>query len=119
MTLNSAVAVPKGSDNLGKYTFDSPPDFTFSATNERGEDLMDLTFDPITTPGNEDMLAAMQAIQSPNWLGNMLVLGSVDGSPSLLSWCATVRSLAGQAYPYITTDFFGLWRSRWRIMAAP
>jgi hypothetical protein len=81
MTLNSAVAIPteametKTSDDLGNYTFDSPPDFTFGATNQQGVDLMDFTFDPITTPGNEDMLAAMQAIQSPNWLGNMLMPG--------------------------------------------
>jgi hypothetical protein len=81
MTLNSAVAVSteametKNSDGLGNYTFDSPPDFTFGATNQQGPDPMDFTFDPITTPGNDDMLAAMQAIQSPNWLGNMLMPG--------------------------------------------
>lgn len=84
-SMNSAVTVAteameaKISDVLGNYTFDSPPDFTFGATNQQGVDLMDFTFDPITSPGNEDMLAAMQAIQSPNWLGNMLMPGSVEG----------------------------------------
>jgi hypothetical protein len=98
MTLNSAVAVPtealetKSSDDLGKYTFDLPPDFTFGATNEQGGDLMDFTFDPITT-GNENMLTAMQAIQSPNWLGNMLMPRSVDGSPSLSCACRSGVSL--------------------------
>lgn len=80
MTMNSGVTDPteameaKISDILGNYEFDSP-DFTFGATSQQGVDLMDFTFDPITTPGNEDMLAAMQAIQSPNWLGNMLMPG--------------------------------------------
>jgi hypothetical protein len=118
MTLNSAVAIPteametKTSDDLGNYTFDSPPDFTFGATNQQGVDLMDFTFDPITTPGNEDMLAAMQAIQSPNWLGNMLMPGSVD----CLLHC---RARAVQAYAYLITDSFGPRKSRCRIIAAP
>jgi hypothetical protein len=83
MTLNSAATVPTemtettNSDGLGNYTFDVPSNFTFGATVQQG-DMMDFTFDPITTPGNEDMLAAMQAIQSPAWLGNMLMPGSVD-----------------------------------------
>lgn len=90
MTLNNTAAVPteametKNPDSLGNYTFDSPPDFTFGATNQQGSDLMDFSFDPITTPGNDDMLAAMQAIHSPNWLGNMLMPGSVDGSPFIV-----------------------------------
>jgi hypothetical protein len=118
MTLNSAVTVPteametKTSDDLGNYTFDSPPDFMFGATNQQGSDLMDFTFDPITTPGNDDMLAAMQAIQSPNWLGNMLMPGSVDGH-------LHCRARAGQTYPYIIIDSFGLRKSRCRIIAAP
>ena len=105
MTLNSTVSVPtealetKSSDDLGNYTFDSPPDFTFGATNEQGGDMMDFTFDPITTPGNEDMLAAMQAIQSPNWLGNMLMPGSVDGP-------FHCRTRAGRAYLYVISDSF-------------
>jgi hypothetical protein len=116
MTLNSAVAVSteametKNSDSLGNYTFDSPPDFTFGATNQQGADLMDFTFDPITTPGNDDMLAAMQAIQSPNWLGNMLMPGSVDGP-------FHCRARAGQVYSYIITDSFGPRKRRCRIIA--
>ena len=118
MTLNSAVAVPtealdiKNSDGLGNYMFDSPPDFTFGEANQQGGDLMDFTFDPITTPGNEDMLAAMQAIQSPNWLGNMLMPGSVDSPLHCL-----LR--AGKAHPYIVTDSFGPRKSRCRIIAPP
>jgi hypothetical protein len=64
------------SDDPENYTFDSP-DFTFGATGQ-DDDFMDFTFDPITTPGNEDVHAAMQAIQSPKWLENMLMPGSVD-----------------------------------------
>jgi hypothetical protein len=64
------------SDGLGNYTFDASPDFTFGVTGQH-DDLMDFAFDSITVPGNDDMLAAMQAIQSPNWLGNMLMPGSV------------------------------------------
>jgi hypothetical protein len=115
MTLNSTVAVPtealetKNSDGLGNYTFDSPPEFTFGETNQQGGDLMDFRFDPITTPGNEDMLAAMQAIQSPNWLGNMLMPESVD-SPSLSCACRS-------AYPYIIADSFGPRKSRCKIIA--
>src|SRR5258707_2813909 len=63
MTLNSAATVPTevtetNSDSLGNYTFDVPPGFTFGATVQQ-VDMMDFTFDPITTPGNEDMLAQM------------------------------------------------------------
>jgi hypothetical protein len=89
MTLNSAVTVPteametKSSDDLGNYMFDSPPEFAFGATHQQGGDMMDFIFDPITVPGNDETLAAMRAIQSPNWLENMLMPGSVDGqSPS-------------------------------------
>jgi hypothetical protein len=79
MTLNSAAAIltevtETNSDGLGNYTFDVPPSFTFGATVQQ-VDMMDFTFDPIMTPGNEDMLAAMQAIHSPTWSGNMLMPG--------------------------------------------
>ena len=87
-TLNSAVTVlteaveTKSSDDLGNYTFDSPPEFTFGATNQQeGGDMMDFIFDPISVPGNEETLAAMRAIQSPNWLENMLMPGSVETVP--------------------------------------
>ncbi|KAH9995295.1 fungal-specific transcription factor domain-containing protein [Russula vinacea] len=79
MVLNGGVMLPTGSmemgnsDSPGNYTFDSP-DFAFGGT-EQHSDLMDFTFDPITTPGNDDLLAAMQAIQSPTWFGSMLMPG--------------------------------------------
>jgi len=83
MTLDNRVAVPNegittNSDSPGNYAFDVPPDFTFGVTSHQA-DMMDFTFDPIVAPGNEDMPAAMQAIQSPTWLENMLMPGSVDG----------------------------------------
>ena len=117
MTLNNAVTIPtdametKNSDDLGNYTFDSPPDFQFGATHQQGGDMMDFIFDPITVAGNDETLAAMRAIQSPNWLENMLMPGCVDNSPSL-------SCHAGQTYPYIITDSLGTRKSRCRIMAA-
>jgi hypothetical protein len=85
MVLNGGVTLPNGtmemgnSDSPGNYTFDSPG-FTFGVTEQHDPgELMDFSFDPITTPGNDDLLAAMQAIQSPTWFGNMLMPGSVDG----------------------------------------
>jgi hypothetical protein len=84
MALNGGVTVPKesietgNSNSPGNYTFDLSPDFAFGVTEQQAE-LMDFTFDPITAPGNDEMLAAMQAIQSPNWFGNMLMPGSVNG----------------------------------------
>jgi hypothetical protein len=86
MALNGEVTIPnkstekRNSDDLGNYTFDVSPDFTFGVADHQQGDLMDFTFDPITSPGNEDVLAAMQAIQSPTWLGNMLMPGSVVGT---------------------------------------
>jgi len=80
MALNGGVTVPKesietgNSNSPGNYTFDLSPDFAFGVTEQQAE-LMDFTFDPITAPGNDEMLAAMQAIQSPNWFGNMLMPG--------------------------------------------
>ena len=61
------------------YDWSFPPNVTFGATIQQGDDLMDFTFDPITTPGGEDLLAAMQAIQSPKWLESLMP-GSVDES---------------------------------------
>jgi len=81
MVLNGGVTLPNGtmemgnSDSPGNYTFD-PPGFTFGVTEQHDpSELMDFSFDPITTPGNDDLLAAMQAIQSPTWFGNMLMPG--------------------------------------------
>jgi hypothetical protein len=94
-------------------TFDSPPDFTFRAIIQEGDQNHQMDF-TITTPGSEDMLAAMQAIQtrSPNWSGNMSMPGSVDGP-------LHCRARAGLTYPYIITDLFGPRKSRCRIIAAP
>jgi hypothetical protein len=50
MTPNNAVAVPtealemKSSDDLGNDTFNSPPDFTFGATNEQGGGSVDFPY---------------------------------------------------------------------------
>jgi hypothetical protein len=80
VTISNKLTEKRNSDDLGNYTFDVSPDFTFGVADHQQGDLMDFTFDPITSPGNEDMLAAMQAIQSPTWLGNMLMPGSVVGT---------------------------------------
>jgi hypothetical protein len=44
----------------------------------RDADLKDFAFDPNSTSGDEDMLAAMQAIQNPNWGRQMMMPGSAD-----------------------------------------
>ena len=117
--LNSEATVPtegmetRSVDDLGNYTFDSPPDFAFGAANQHGagasaDMMMDFIFDPITVPGNEETLAAMRAIQSPNWLENMLMPGSVVRSPPVrlmltsfyrFSWPAE-ESMPMQEYNY-------------------
>ena len=79
VTVSSQLMRKKKLDDLETYTLDKPPDFTFGVTDPSHGNLMDFTFDPIVAPGNENMLAAMQAIQSPTWLGNMMMPGSVDG----------------------------------------
>ena len=60
---------------------------------------MDFIFDPITVPGNDEMLTAMQAIQSPNWLENMLMPGCVDGSLSLSCACRSDLSFTDSLGP--------------------
>ncbi|KAI9447123.1 hypothetical protein F5148DRAFT_1252537 [Russula earlei] len=40
---------------------------------------MDFTFDTITTPGNDDLLATMQAIQNPTWWQNIMMPGFFSG----------------------------------------
>jgi len=62
----------------------SPPEFTSGVQERHDADLMDFTFDPITAPGNEDMLAAMQAIQNPTWWRTMMMPGSADISLHVL-----------------------------------
>ena len=61
----------------GNYVLGQSPDFSFGAQGQQQADLMGFTFDPITTPGNDDMLAAMQAIQNPTWWHSMMMPGSV------------------------------------------
>jgi hypothetical protein len=98
-TLNSGVTAPKGSmetgnsDSPGNYTFGLSPDFTFGTTEQDG-DLMDFKFDTITAPGNDEMLAAMQAIQSPT-----LVWEHVDARVSRRSFSCCARQTS-----YILTD---------------
>jgi hypothetical protein len=53
----------------------APPDFEFG--NEDQHEPMNFTFDTIFTPGNDDMLAAMQAILNPSWSQTMMMPGSV------------------------------------------
>jgi hypothetical protein len=72
-------AVPATTDGsgTGNYVLDqTAADFTFGGQDQQ-PDLMDFTFDPITSPGNDDMLAAMQAIQNPTWWRNMMMPGLV------------------------------------------
>ncbi|KAI9452824.1 hypothetical protein F5148DRAFT_1370318 [Russula earlei] len=59
-------------EGRGNYVLEQPPDLTFGVTGQPGE-LMDFTFDTITTPGNDDLLATMQAIQNPTWWQNMMM----------------------------------------------
>ncbi|KAI9450174.1 hypothetical protein F5148DRAFT_1291014 [Russula earlei] len=58
----------------GNYVLEQPPDFMFGVAGQPG-DLMDFMFDKITTPGNDDLLATMQAIQNPTWWQNMMMPG--------------------------------------------
>jgi hypothetical protein len=76
-----ADAVPANANGTGSYVLGESTDFTFGVQGQP-DDLMDFTFDPITTPGNDDMLAAMQAIQNPTWWRTMMMPGSVDGFSS-------------------------------------
>jgi hypothetical protein len=52
-----------GFDNLDVLPV---PDFTFGTQGQHGE-LMDLTFNPITAPRNEDILAAIREINPTSW----------------------------------------------------
>jgi len=70
-----AEAVPVTPVQPGNYVLDgSSPDFTFGVTEQPGE-RMDFTFDTIATPGNDDLLAAMQAVQNPTWWQNYMMPG--------------------------------------------
>ncbi|KAH9968039.1 hypothetical protein BC827DRAFT_1263782 [Russula dissimulans] len=71
-----AVPVTPASVQPGNHVLDgSSPDFTFGVTEQPGEQ-MDFTFDTITsTPGDDGLLAAMQAIQDPSWWQNYMMPG--------------------------------------------
>jgi hypothetical protein len=56
------------------YSVQTPP-FAFGVQDQPSDDIMDFTFDPITAPGSDDMLAAMQAIQNPTWWHTMMMPG--------------------------------------------
>ncbi|KAI9459822.1 hypothetical protein F5148DRAFT_1150807 [Russula earlei] len=77
---NSGATAPSNFTNAvstegpGNYVLEQPPDFMFGVAGQPGE-LMDFTFDTITTPGNDDLLATMQAIQNPTWWQNMMMPG--------------------------------------------
>ena len=74
---DAAVSVSANGSGTGNYVLDHSADFTFGGQDQQA-DLMDFTFDPITTPGSEDMLAAMQAIQNPTWWHTVMMPGSVE-----------------------------------------
>ena len=75
--LNDALSANSHGSGTGNYVLDqTAADFTFGVQDQQ-PDLMDFTFDPITSPGNDDMLAAMQAIQNPTWWRNMMMPGLV------------------------------------------
>ncbi|KAI9508712.1 fungal-specific transcription factor domain-containing protein [Russula earlei] len=77
---NSGATAPPNVTNAvstegpGNYVLEQPPDFMFGVAGQP-DDLMDFTFDTITTPGNDDLLATMQAIQNPTWWQNMMMPG--------------------------------------------
>ncbi|KAI9454811.1 hypothetical protein F5148DRAFT_1151634 [Russula earlei] len=79
---NGATAPPNftnavSTEGQGNYVLEQPPDFMFSVAGQPGE-LMDFTFDTITTPRNDDLLATMQAIQNPTWWQNMMMPGTCN-----------------------------------------
>jgi hypothetical protein len=73
---DAAFSVLANGNRTGNYVLGHPADFTFGVQDQQA-DLMDFTFDTITTPGSEDMLAAMQAIQNLMWWHTMMMPGSV------------------------------------------
>ncbi|KAI9445815.1 hypothetical protein F5148DRAFT_1153666 [Russula earlei] len=86
---SGATALPNfmnavSTEGRGNYVLEQPPDFMFGVAGQPGE-LMDFTFDTITTPGNDDVLATMQAIQNPTWWQNMMMPGSADACLYIIS----------------------------------
>ena len=71
---DSAVSVSANGNEIGNYVLGQSPDFAFGVEGQQA-DLMDFTFDPISTPGNEDMLAAMEVIHNPTWWHTMMMPG--------------------------------------------
>ena len=74
--LIDAVPANTNGSGTGNYVLDQTTDFAFGVQGQQ-PDLMDSTFDPITSPGNDDSLATMQAIQNPTWWRNMMMPGLV------------------------------------------
>ena len=76
--LNDAIPANMHGSGTGNYVLDqTAADFTFGVQEQHAADLMDFMFDPITSPGNNNILAAMQAIQNTAWWRNMMVPGLV------------------------------------------
>jgi hypothetical protein len=74
---DAAVSVSANSNRTGNYVLSHSADFTFGGQDQHA-DLIDFTFDPITTHRSEDMLTAMQAIQNPTWWHTTMMPGSVE-----------------------------------------
>jgi hypothetical protein len=74
--LIDALPANTNGSGTGNYVLDQTTDFAFGVQDQQA-DLMDFTFDPITSPGNDDTLATMQAIQNPTWWRNMMMPGLV------------------------------------------
>jgi len=55
------------------YMACAPPDFEFG--DEDQHEPTNFTFDTTFTPGNDEMLAAMQAILNPSWSQTMMMPG--------------------------------------------
>jgi hypothetical protein len=80
-SMDSDAVAAKANKTGGRYDFE-PSDSTFGVQDDAN--LMDFTFDPITTPGNEDMLGAIQATQNPTLWREMMMPGSADISLHVL-----------------------------------
>ena len=73
----STGAIPPNTNESGNYVPPKSADFT-SGVQDQHADPMDFTLEPIALPGNEDILAGMQAIQNPTWWRAMMMPGSVN-----------------------------------------
>jgi hypothetical protein len=95
--LIDALPANTNGSGTGNYVLDQTTDFAFGVQGQQGE-MMDFTFDPITTPGNDDTLATMQALQNPTWWRNMMMPGLVVPSTSIL--------LSSELIPAALCSFF-------------